>query len=79
MIKPINKGVLLEKVEEKETSGLKFTTSNSKVKMHVVDVAKDCEFVKKDTFVYVDENILQPLDDYFVVSEKNIVAEESEE
>ena len=76
MIKPINKNVLLAKVEEKETSGLKFTTNNSKIKMKVVEVAKDCEFVKKDTFVYVDENILQPLDDFYIVSEKNIVAEE---
>ena len=76
MIKPINKNVLLAKVEEKETNGLKFTTNNSKIKMKVVEVAKDCEFVKKDTFVYVDENILQPLDGFYIVSEKNIVAEE---
>lgn len=76
MIKPINKNVLLAKVEEKETNGLKFTTNNSKIKMKVVEVAKDCEYVKKDTFVYVDENILQPLDDFYIVSEKNIVAEE---
>lgn len=74
MIKPINKGVLLSKIEEVETNGLKFTTKDSKVKMSVVDVAKDCEFVKKGDVVYVDENILQPLDDYFVVSEKSIVA-----
>lgn len=75
MIKPINKSVLLSKIEEEKTNGLKFTSSNSKIKMKVVNVADDCEFVKKDTFVYVDENILQPIEDYFIVSEKNIVAE----
>lgn len=74
MIKPINKNVLLSKIEEKEEGGLHFTTRDSKTKFKVEEVAKDCEFVKKGDVVYVNENIIESLEDLFTVAEKNIIA-----
>ena len=72
MIKPINKSILVEKIEEDKNT---FVVETNRVKGKVLAVASNCESeVKVNDIVIYDDNMSQELDGLFILKETAIIA-----
>ena len=72
MIKPINKSILVEKIEEDENT---FVVETNRVKGKVLAVASNCESeVKVNDIVIYDDNMSQELDGLFILKETAVIA-----
>ena len=72
MIKPINKSILVEKIEEDKNT---FVVETNRVKGKVLAVASNCESeVKVNDIVIYDDNISQELDGLFILKETAVIA-----
>lgn len=72
MIKPINKSILVEKIEEDKNT---FVVETNRVKGKVLAVASNCESeVKVNDIVIYDDNMSQELDGLFILKETAVIA-----
>ena len=72
MIKPINKSILVEKIEEEKNT---FVVETNRVKGKVLAVASNCESeVKVNDIVIYDDNMSQELDGLFILKETAVIA-----